>query len=91
MSRPALRNDWGERKRRAAVVAAHRAEYGDWCPGWQRPAHPSTDLTADHLLAVAAGGDEGGSLAVLCRSCNGSKQDGKRRDPILLDVRSRDW
>lgn len=64
-----------ERKRRAAAVAAHRAAHGDWCPGWGRPAHASSDLTADHTLAVAAGGREDGPLSVLCRVCNGAKQD----------------
>lgn len=61
-----------ERRRRAAVVAAWRAEHGDWCPGWGRPAHPATDLTADHVTAAAHGGTE---LAVLCRPCNGAKSD----------------
>lgn len=62
-----------ERERRARTVAAHRAVFGDWCPGYQRPAHPSTDLTADHIVSVAAGGSEGGDLTVLCRGCNGRK------------------
>lgn len=63
-----------ERQRRAEAVAAWRATHGDWCPGWGgRPAHPSVDLTADHVTAVAAGGREDGPLVVLCRSCNGSK------------------
>lgn len=65
-----LTRDSAERKRRAAVVAAWRAEHGDWCPGYQRPGHPATDLTADHVIAAARGGTE---LAVLCRPCNGSK------------------
>lgn len=64
-----------ERDRRAAAVAAHRATYGDWCPGWRRPAHYATDLTADHVVAVAAGGREDGALGVLCRPCNGAKRD----------------
>jgi 5-methylcytosine-specific restriction protein A len=67
----------GEQKRRARVVAAWRATYGDWCPGWQRPAHRSNDLTADHVTPVGAGGPEAGPLVVLCRRCNGSKQDSK--------------
>jgi len=48
------------------AVAAHRAEYGDWCPGWQCPPHPATDLTADHVepRSLARG------VRVLCRSCN---------------------
>lgn len=64
-----------ERTRRAEAVAAHRAEHGDWCPGWQRPPHPSGDLTADHVVPVGAGGAEQGDLTVLCRSCNSRKKD----------------
>lgn len=63
-----------ERERRAAVVRAWRAEYGDWCPGYGVPAHESDDLTADHVVAVHAGGAEQGLLTVLCRSCNGRKK-----------------
>lgn len=62
-----------EKNRRAAAVAAWVAEHGWWCPGYGRTAHESHDLTADHVEAVAAGGDEGGALGVLCRSCNGRK------------------
>lgn len=64
-----------EKQRRAAAVQAWRETHGDWCPGWGRPAHPSTDLTADHVHAVAAGGAEDGPLGVLCRACNGAKAD----------------
>lgn len=45
--------DWAEVQRRAAAVKAHRAQFGDWCPGWQRPPHDATDLTADHIVPVA--------------------------------------
>lgn len=63
-----------ERQRRAAAVAAHVAEHGNWCPGWgPARAHESDDLTADHLVPVAAGGAEDGPLGVLCRTCNGRK------------------
>lgn len=65
-----------ERDRRAAAVAIHRAEYGDWCPGWGRPDHtaePWNPLTADHIDSVASGGAEDGPLQVLCRSCNSAK------------------
>jgi len=58
-----------ERFRRAAAVKAHRAYHGDWCPGWEREPHASSDLTAAHALAVANGGTES-RLTVLCRSCN---------------------
>jgi hypothetical protein len=72
--RPDLHNDAAERRRRAAVVAEHRILLGDWCPGWaQRPAHPSADLTADHVKEVAAGGRVTGRLVVRCRSSNSAK------------------
>jgi hypothetical protein len=31
-------------------------------PGWRRPAHHVTDLAGDHVIPVAAGGDEDGPL-----------------------------
>lgn len=69
-----VNRNWAERQRRARAVAEHRTQHGDWCPGWHRPAHPSSDLTADHITPVAAGGHPHGPLQVLCRSCNSSKQ-----------------
>lgn len=72
--RPDLHNDTQERERRRRVVANHRAMVGDWCPGWERrPAHPSADLTADHVREVACGGDPCGRLVVRCRSCNAAR------------------
>jgi 5-methylcytosine-specific restriction enzyme A len=72
--RPDLHNDAKERERRRRVVADHRAMVGDWCPGWERrPAHPSADLTADHVREVAAGGRPDGRLVVRCRSCNAAR------------------
>ncbi|TXG90681.1 hypothetical protein DW322_11215 [Rhodococcus rhodnii] len=65
--------DWAERQRRATAVNAHRARHGGWCPGYGVPAHHATDLTADHIVPVARGGDPRGPLTVLCRSCNGRK------------------
>lgn len=74
-----LTRDHAEQERRAAAVAAHRATHGEWCPGWgDRPAHDVTApniLTADHDIAVAAGGDPHGPLTVRCRVCNGAKAD----------------
>jgi 5-methylcytosine-specific restriction enzyme A len=72
--RPDLHNDAKERERRRRVVADHRALLGDWCPGWGRqPAHPSADLTADHVKEVGAGGSPYGALVVRCRSCNAAR------------------
>jgi 5-methylcytosine-specific restriction enzyme A len=63
-----------EKRRRAAAVAEWRATYGDVCPGWgDREPHPSADLTADHIVAVAAGGAEDGPLTVRCRACNSAR------------------
>jgi hypothetical protein len=63
-----------ERRRRERVVADHRATIGDWCPGWDgAAAHPSTDLTADHVIEVAAGAAASGPLVVRCRSCNAAR------------------
>jgi hypothetical protein len=68
--RPDL-DDAAERKRRARLVADHRARIGDWCPGLgDHPAHPCADLVADHVVEVAAGGPASGPLRVLCRSEN---------------------
>ncbi|WP_035799874.1 HNH endonuclease [Kitasatospora mediocidica] len=74
----ATRRGYDSRYRRtaAATVANHRASVGDWCPGWRRPGHPATDLTADHVVPLAAGGSNTASnLAALCRSCNAAKRD----------------
>jgi 5-methylcytosine-specific restriction enzyme A len=72
--RPDLYSDAAERRRRARVVADHRAIVGDWCPGWAgAPAHQSADLTADHVREVAAGGRPDGRLVVRCRSCNAAR------------------
>jgi hypothetical protein len=69
-----LYNDAAERRRRARVVADHRAMVGDWCPGWSgQPAHLTADLTADHVKEVAAGGKPSGKLVVRCRSCNAAR------------------
>ena len=56
----------------ARVLRAWRGERGDWCPGYERPAHPAADLTVDHVALLAAGGapSDIANCAVLCRSCN---------------------
>jgi 5-methylcytosine-specific restriction enzyme A len=61
------------RRERETAVDAWVAEFGYVCPGWRRDPHPSTDLTADHVVPFAATGDEGTELVVICRSCNGRK------------------
>jgi 5-methylcytosine-specific restriction protein A len=59
----------------ARVLRGWRGEHGNWCPGYQRPAHPAADLTVDHVVPLAAGGApfDIANTAVLCRSCNSTK------------------
>lgn len=59
-----------DRRRRATAVRKHRAQHGNWCPGYKREPHAATDLTAEHIDPVAEGGAWDGDLAVWCRSCN---------------------
>ncbi len=68
--RKARRN--ADRRVAADVVAAWRAEHGDWCPGWRRPGHAASDLTAEHGANEVGSGKVAG---VLCRSCNSAKRD----------------
>lgn len=65
-----------DRARRARAVAAHRKLHGNWCPGWEHhPPHHASDLTADHVIAIANGGHPQGELIVRCRSCNSAKSN----------------
>ena len=68
--RPDMRTH-AETERRRRLVATHRADVGDWCPGLEdHPAHPCADLVADHVIEVAVNGLETGPLRVHCRSEN---------------------
>jgi hypothetical protein len=74
--RPDLHSDGAERERRRRAVADHRARVGDWCPGvpeLRRGAHPAANLSADHAVEVAAGGDPHGPLVVRCVPCNAAR------------------
>lgn len=66
-----------ERKRRAQAVADWIAAHGYVCPGFNRPPHPSRDLTADHVLPQSLGGVDG-PLRVLCRRCNTARGGSNR-------------
>lgn len=66
-----------ERTRRQTLIQQHVAIYGWVCPGFECEPHPSRDLTADHILPVAQGGQEEGEIRVLCRSCNARRGDGR--------------
>jgi 5-methylcytosine-specific restriction protein A len=59
----------------ARVLRAWRGEHGNWCPGYNRPAHPASDLTVDHVVPLTTGGApfDVGNTAVLCPSCNSTK------------------
>ena len=61
-----------ERKRRAQWSWPSTApSLATGVQAWgRRPAHPSADLTADHVREVAAGGRPDGRLVVRCRSRN---------------------
>ena len=86
--RPDLYADAAERRRRAHAVADWRVMMGDFCPGWaQQPAHPSADLTADHVREVAAGGRPDGKLVVRCRSCNAARSGHLARRALSALVR----
>ncbi len=82
--RPLLRAN-ASKVSNAALVSEHRATVGDWCPGLpgERPAHPAADLVADHVIEVAAGGQELQARRVVrCRSCNSARSANVRRDPF---------
>lgn len=65
---------YGWRKLAAQVMAEHQRNWPGWCPGWQRAAHPSDDLTVDHIVPKALGGkDTRDNAQVLCRPCNAAK------------------
>lgn len=75
--RRAVYDDPRWRRLSARVVRDWIAEHGPWCPGYGRPAHATTDLTADHVIPIELGGapfDER-NVSVLCRGCNGRKRD----------------
>lgn len=62
-----------EQQRMKRGVREWIAEHGFVCPGWgNQPAHPATDLTADHVVPMIDGG-AGGQLIVRCRSCNSAR------------------
>jgi 5-methylcytosine-specific restriction endonuclease McrA len=69
-----MRNSEQEIQRRHEAVINHIVQHGFICPGWRRPPHPAKKLTADHRIAISAGGSEFGELVVLCIKCNSSRQ-----------------
>jgi 5-methylcytosine-specific restriction enzyme A len=69
---------YAERQRMRAFVEAWIAQNGHVCVGYERPAHPATDLVADHVIGIAKGG-EGGPLRALCSACNRRRSGRQRR------------
>lgn len=84
------------------MIARHVGEFGWVCPGdgLEHPAHPTHDLTTDHVLALDEGGApfDAANTRVLCRSWNSTlgarlinaKRFGwvKHRSPLVLDARA---
>jgi hypothetical protein len=85
------------------VIDRHVGQHGWVCPGDgpEHPAHPSRDLTTDHVLALIEGGApfDPANTRVLCRSrnsANGARRVNARRadrgyphaGSALLDVRA---
>lgn len=68
----------------ARVLRAWRGEHGSWCPGYGRDAHAAADLTVDHVVPLAAGGEpfDSANCSVLCRSCNSKKGASIDRDGV---------
>lgn len=75
--RPYYSGTWRATSR--AAIVAHVELLGWWCPGYQVPGHPATDLTGDH--------QHDGSVSVLCRSCNGRRG---AVDPVFTSRRQTD-
>ena len=85
------------------MIARHVGQYGYRCPGDgpEHPAHPTRDLTLDHILALIDGGApfDPANTRVLCRSrnsANGARLVNARRldrgyphaGSVLVEVRA---
>jgi len=83
-------SEW--RKLVAEVLAEWRAVHGDLCPGLpgRIPPHPATDLTGDHIIAIADGGPVlpgRAGVGVLCTRCNSAKGGGQHGPPKSAGTR----
>jgi len=67
--RPTRRTHTEQQRRRQQVAAQ------PWCT----VCGSTEDLTAEHVVPVAAGGSEDGPLVTLCRRCNSSRGATVRR------------
>jgi 5-methylcytosine-specific restriction protein A len=73
------RQRWATKQAAAAAVRRWVQTNGWVCPGWNRPPHPSRDLTADHATPLTNGGhptDPANLTVCYCRPCNSSKGAG---------------
>ena len=91
---------WTRLSRR--MIARHVGEFGWACPGDgpEHPAHPSRDLTLDHVVQLQEDGApfDPANTRVLCRSrnsANGARMANERRAgravprlPVVLDERA---
>jgi 5-methylcytosine-specific restriction endonuclease McrA len=59
-----MRRTYAEQQRRAQQVKAQ-----PWCSD----CGTTTNLTAEHIIAVALGGSEDGPLTTLCQPCNSKR------------------
>ena len=56
------------------VVTNHVLTHGWTCPGYGRAPHPATDLSGDHVISLADGGQStAANVRILCRQCNSRK------------------
>lgn len=59
------------------MLAEHRRNVGPWCPGLppDHDAHPSFDLTVDHVVSLVDGGApfERANARILCRQANSAR------------------
>jgi 5-methylcytosine-specific restriction endonuclease McrA len=82
--------DGAWRRLRRAVVDEWVLAHGHVCPGYRCPQHPSTDLTGDHVVGIAQGGQSVRSNAgVLCRACNAAKSNDQRAGRVGGDRSTR--
>jgi len=68
---------WQAFSRRARNVWIRHLGYT--CAGWQRTAHPSTDLTTDHIDPRHL--EQG--VTILCRRCNSARGDLPWTEPLI--------
>jgi 5-methylcytosine-specific restriction endonuclease McrA len=60
------------------MLAEHRRTTGPWCPGIppDHDAHPSFDLTCDHIIRLVDGGApfDRANVRIACRQINSARR-----------------